>query len=84
MEKEKAEKETKKPLEEENKNFEKKREKLEDEQKKALEQAEKKLEAFASYLKKKKIERSESNFKSGAKQRNVWMRENTESHFFVV
>ncbi|KAH7819610.1 uncharacterized protein MONOS_16032 [Monocercomonoides exilis] len=83
MEKEKAEKETKEPLEEENKNFEKKREKLEDEQKKALEQAEKKREAFVSYLKKMKIERSESNFKSGANKRKVWMKENAESSLVV-
>ncbi|KAH7819351.1 uncharacterized protein MONOS_12018 [Monocercomonoides exilis] len=48
-----------------------------------MEQAEKKKEAFVSYLKKKKIERSESNFKSGAKQRKVWMKENAESPLVV-
>ncbi|KAH7818926.1 uncharacterized protein MONOS_14139 [Monocercomonoides exilis] len=83
MQKNEAEKDTKEQLEEEKENSEKDQEKLEDEQKKALEQAEKKQEAFASYLKKKKIERSESNFKSGAKQRKVRMKENTESHFVV-
>ncbi|KAH7824852.1 uncharacterized protein MONOS_15434 [Monocercomonoides exilis] len=84
MQKKETEKEREELLEEEQENSEKERERFEDERKKELEQAEKKRKAFASYLKKMKIERNESNFKSGAKQRNVWMRENTESHFFVV
>ncbi|KAH7828531.1 uncharacterized protein MONOS_15531 [Monocercomonoides exilis] len=78
-EKEDAENDREELLEEEKENSKKKRSKLEDEQKKALEQVEKKKEEFVSYQKNKKIERSESNFKSGVKQRKVWMKENVES-----
>ncbi|KAH7818454.1 uncharacterized protein MONOS_14159 [Monocercomonoides exilis] len=79
MQKKETEKEREELLEEEKENSEKDREKLEDEQKKALEQAEKKWEAFASYQKKKKIERSDSFFKGCAKQRKVWIKQNVES-----